>query len=160
MTERMIHPKVCAVCGQVLDRYQGGWIHTAELVQAPNSHVAVPVEYGAVPLVTRCDFCHRTVELFQRWCVPATDFEVPLIKTVSIGGWACDKVCADLVAARDWNGLIDRHYASPETQTVDAPIYREWLEKLYAKLEEHMEEPRPFRAGDELVPETPKRPKR
>lgn len=149
-----IQPKVCAVCGQVCDRYEGKWVHTAEVV-GKGDHVCIPVDYNAVELVTRCDFCHRTVELKDRWVVVADDFRVPLIGSVSVGGWACDEPCARIAQRTAWDEMIERHLTSPNSQTEDAPLYRMFLVQLYAELERHMHEVRPFRAGDEMIPAEP-----
>lgn len=148
----MIQPKVCAVCGQVLDRNAvGAWMHARELANK-SDHIAVPVDYETVPVVTRCDFCYRVVELRDLWTQPAKDFVVPLINHTSAGGWACCPTCAGLALAHDWDGMIERHLNSPESETPDSPLYRKFIKRLYETLEENITEPaRLWRAGDEKV---------
>jgi len=152
----MIHPKVCAVCGQVCDRNQDGeWLHALELV-GKSDHVCVPVDYGEVPTVWRCDFCHRIVPLEAMWTVPATTFRSMVTGQFMVGGWACDSECAQLARSLDWDGLVDRYMASPETNIPDQPLFRMATRTLYQELAAHMTAlPRPWQAGDEKTTEMP-----
>lgn len=148
-------PKVCAVCGIVLDRAPNPlgpaapeqWIHTAELF-GKSDHMAVPVDYAAVPVRTMCDFCYDEVPASKLWVVEARDFKAPVIGTMSIGGWAACETDAQLVAARDWTAVQERYFTKrPEMAN---PTTRAWLPLMHAELEKHMVgEPRPWRAGDE-----------
>jgi hypothetical protein len=147
----LVQPMVCAVCGQVLDQWQGQWIHARETV-GKSDHVAVPVQYGAVPLVTRCDFCYAVVDLDKRWTLPVHDFVMPMINTGSSGNWAACESCADLIGKGDWDAVIIRHLESPETSTPNDPIYHKFLGDLYRMVRENaFGSIRPWRAGDEVT---------
>lgn len=163
MSEKMIKPTICAVCGQVLERTirndEIEYLHATELT-GNSDHPAVPTPYGSVPRVTRCDFCHRVTPLDKQWTVPAESFRMPLVKHVSVGGWCACSDCAPLVTDRNWEVVADRYFASPETSISSsdegAETIRYFLLQMYQLLEQHMlGEPRPWQAGDEDVPETP-----
>lgn len=151
MTE-LIQPKLCAVCHQVLDRLGtpfGGtqWIHSLEIV-GKSDHVAVPVDYADVPVKCMCDFCFDEVPTGKIWTVVATDFKVPVIGSMSDGGWAACSDCAQIADRRAWSEMVERYLAKKGDQ---GPEVRQWLGMLYAELEKHMTEVRPWRAGDEKV---------
>lgn len=161
-------PKVCAVCGYLLSGFGKGplpspddeWIHVQELVGEAD-HVAIPVDYDAVPINVKCDFCHQAVGFGQDWTVPATDFEMPMppgapTGHVSLGNWgACDE-CASLIRRKRWTQLINRAldaFQEGERRPVSPAIrqaLRRHLTLAYSLLERHMTGPvRPWRAGDE-----------
>lgn len=145
-------PKICAVCGQVLDQWLGRWIHTSEIVGV-SDHIVVPVDYDEDLLVTRCDFCHDVVALTDRWVVPANDFMTP-IGTMSQGNWAACPPCARLVTANDWDALIER-LLKRQDRDADGPpveVIRAFVGELYAKLRTHQTGiPRLFLPGDEAT---------
>lgn len=145
-------PKICAVCGQVLDQWLGNWIHTAELA-GMSDHIVVPVDYDEALLVAHCDFCHDEVSLADRWTVPADDFLTP-IGTMSGGNWMACPTCARLVTANDWDALIERplNRPRPEGMVVDPERLRVFVVALYGRLRTHQTgPPRPFRPGDEAT---------
>lgn len=153
---KMIQPKVCAVCRQVCDRKDGEYIHSLELV-GKSDHVCVPVDYGQVPTVVRCDFCYRIVDHEELWTVPSQDFMAPHVNHGMIGGWACDQECAELATAHNWYALVQRHRQSPFTEVPDNPIYNKVIFDLYVTLGHNMlGDARPWQAGDEQTPEDPR----
>jgi len=145
-------PKICGVCGQVLDQWQGGWIHAAELA-GKTDHIAVPVDYDERMLVTHCDFCHGEMALADRWVLPAEDFMLPT-GSMSQGAWAACPTCARLIAADDWKGLIDRHMHEQQAKATgfEALVFRSFLAQLYGEVKTHQTGPvRPWEPGDETV---------
>lgn len=156
MTEERITPKVCAICAQPLDQWQGRWIHTLELV-GKSDHIAVPVDYDEVASVrTMCDFCYIEIPLHKQWVVLADDFKVPMVNHVSIGGWAaCSECAADVQAARSgMSPLAERVEAIIERHKVNGNVEYDqhlqlWVHLLHDELHKHIREIRPWRDGDE-----------
>ena len=150
-----IQPKMCAVCYIVLDQSGDGWIHTRELV-GKSDHIAVPVDYNAAHVHTMCDFCYDEVLKPDAYTVPASNFQMPVIPTVSAGNWAACAACAYLVRTGDWNGLTDRATEmylkrEPGSRLAGGTIH-EWLGQSYEQLRQHMTGPvRPWEPGDEEV---------
>lgn len=92
---------VCAVCGRVLDRYEGqGYAHS---LPEDADHVAVPVPDTQMQPEERCDFCYTD---HTEWLIPARNFVVN--GHGSEGDWAACEDCYPFIPRNDWNGLL-RH---------------------------------------------------
>lgn len=143
-----ISPKVCGVCGQVLDRRgPDEWLHSRELAGL-SDHIAVPVNYEDIPVRTMCDFCYDEVPIAQAWTLPAKDFLVPIVGHVSAGSWACCSVCAAIVKRGAWEEIIAR---VATRKPLNLPT-RTFMRRLFRRLESNITGPvRPWRAGDEKV---------
>lgn len=131
---------VCAVCGRVLDEFVldgvGRYMHTLK-DQRREDHPAVPVLASEiVHFNARCDFCGDDVSQAEVWTVPSRDFfraaqvagEPP---TVSQGDWAACPVCAELICAGDWNGVIAR---VARTHKLTHPMILDMVREDYARL--------------------------
>src|SRR4051812_26185576 len=97
--------KMCAVCGFVLDEYDGKPMHSAELA-GRSDHVAVPIDYDPRMVRSKCDFCGLEVVLEGCYTVVVPDFRVPVINHTSQGNWlACPECVAVLMPADPAVGL-------------------------------------------------------
>lgn len=142
MSERQLVP-ACAVCGRLLERYQGRWVHGAEVFGNPD-HVAVPVSPDQVHVQPVCDFCHVDVSLKEVWTVEARDFQIlvdpggpnPLPGYGSEGDWAACGTCAELVRHRDWPAVIERYcQVNPER---DDALNRTLLTMMFSALNDNI----------------------
>lgn len=139
--------RVCAVCGRVLDFYDGedtrSWLHSLQ-DRVPEDHPAVPVPLSDTEMIGRCDFCNVD---FPRWVVPARSFEV-LPGAMSNGDWAACDTCCEMISNRRWESIIRRaadHSAYREVMSQAA--VRASLATLYSRLKRNITgEPYPITA--------------
>lgn len=146
--------KACAVCGRVLDWFEGttgsGYIH-ADQIAAPD-HLPVPTDLEDVQLHLNCDFCFETN---PKWTVTTENFDVPnpldprLIHKMGTRWLACDG-CADLISRHRWRQLVGRvkvaHEAMRPSRTPDeSASRRKMITDLYDRVQAHLTgSPRPM----------------
>lgn len=147
-------PMMCGVCNIALEEDNAGrWLHAQELI-GRSDHIAVPVAYDYATIRTICDFCYTETSQAEVWTVPARDFMMPIIPTMSVGGWAACPDCAQLLRGDEWAKLTDRatdYYVAGHPEGVPRKAIHAWLTQAYAKLADHMTGPvRPWQPGDEI----------
>ena len=121
---------VCAVCGRVLEFWEGkGWFHNLG-DESLWDHPPVPVRDTEIIVVEKCDFCYADE---PGWVIPARSF-VSLASN-SGGNWAACDDCERLIRRNDWNGLIRRVKAAWESRhgPMEAPV-EAGIRHLYRQL--------------------------
>lgn len=130
---------VCAVCGRTCDWNDSTKRNEHSLQDQDGAdHPAVPVKASELQHHNaRCDFCNQDVPEGSIWTVPASDFPMPMIPTMSVGDWAACSTCVDLIRRDRWTALISRVVSlSPSALTTG--VHKDWLKALYRKLAVHI----------------------
>ena len=127
---------MCAVCRRALNIENGRYIHPAK--DEPVSHDPVPIAFGVMPALLRCDFCsaeHPTKLL------PARTFQTPIIGAGSLGNWACCSICAGFIEKGMLESLISRavETAPPELRKLTG--IRKLYRALYSNLQDNITGP-------------------
>lgn len=126
--------KVCAVCGRVLDFWEGkGWLHPLA-DPTLDDHPAVPVSDTEVPVVAKCDFCYADS---PGWIIPARTFASMGAKSAE--DWAACDSCVVLIEKNQWNALLRRVKVSWEERSgpMDSEVEAR-LKALYRTLRKHI----------------------
>ena len=149
--------KACAVCGRVLDQIGEEWAHVYEVI-GHGDHVAVPVDYDAIPVDVVCDFCGALILDGQVTTVPTEPFSMPMGQSRSMGNWAACRLCAGLIEGGHWELLVRRCAIQFEEEAerlgeppMDRRVLTQWLTETYDLVRQHMTGPaRPWQTGDEM----------
>lgn len=156
---------VCSVCGRVLsyDEAERRYAHNLQ-DQVNEDHPPIPAQAKDLPTHNaRCDFCNIDVSHSDVWTVPASDFELPRIMGITVGGgvesarpqmsigdWAACLDCVRLIQRDRWSQLIKRVQETAPSGT-PSNVQKAWLVGLYRKLAVHIQA-EPYPAGDRLSP--------
>lgn len=85
-----------------------------------------------------CDFCYLPS---PQWRIPSQDFET--VVTTSKGDWYACAVCAKLIEAGQWSGLLSRaeQFWNRSHPVPMSPMLREVLRQTYSSLRANMTGP-------------------